>query len=218
MLDRVLKPVLLDPALSPFHGAAHSFLTCERTWQKALAKAIDPQPRDVILDAGCGNGTLAILLKQACPSASVHGTDPDPIMLTRAEARARDAGVIVHFSQGFSEGMAASAASIRPTKLVSCMALHPLPAQEKNALLRSAFAALETGGRLFVADYGEQKSPLMRLAFSHVQVIDGSDSTRSHAEGRLPALIAAAGFTAVRENLAIPTPSGSISIYSASRP
>jgi hypothetical protein len=58
----------------------------------------------------------------------------------------------------------------------------------------------------------------MRLAFSHVQVIDGSERTRSHAEGRLPSLIAEAGFAEVRENRCIPTPSGSISIYSALRP
>ncbi len=218
MLDRTLKPMLVDPGFSPLHGAAHSLLTCERTWQRALVREIDLQPRDVILDAGCGNGTLAILLKQACPSASVHGTDPDPIMLTRAEVRARDAGVLVHFSQGFSEGMAASAASIRPNKLVTCMALHPLPERDKHAMLRSAFAALEAGGLLYVADYGEQKSPLMRLAFSQVQVIDGSERTRSHAEGRVPDLIADAGFAAVRENIAIPTPSGSISIYTALRP
>lgn len=218
MLDRASKPLHFDPTLSPLHGAAHSFLTCERTWQRALVREIDPQPRDVILDAGCGNGTLSILLKQSCPSASIHGTDPDPIMLTRAEARARDAGVLVHFSQGFSEGMAASAASIRPNKLVTCMALHPLPEQDKHAMLRSACAALETGGVLYVADYGEQKSPLMRLAFSHVQVIDGRARTQSHAEGRLPALIADAGFANVREHIAIPTPSGSISIYSATRP
>jgi 2-polyprenyl-3-methyl-5-hydroxy-6-metoxy-1,4-benzoquinol methylase len=218
MLDRALKPVLVDPGLSPLHGAAHAFMTCERTWQRALVREIDPQPRDVILDAGCGNGTLAILLKQACPSASVHGTDSDPILLTRAETRARDAGVIVHFSHGFSEGMAASAVSIRPNKLVTCMALHALPEPDKHAFLRSAFAAVEGGGQLYVADYGEQKSPLMRLAFSHVQVIDGSERTRSHAEGRLPSLIAEAGFAEVRENLSIPTPSGSISIYSALRP
>jgi hypothetical protein len=55
----------------------------------------------------------------------------------------------------------------------------------------------------------------MRIAFNHLQTMDGVLRTRSHAEGRLPALIAAAGFGLVREHIAIPTPSGSISIYSA---
>ena len=215
MQDLALKPAFVDPGLSPLHGAAHALLTCERTWQRALVREIDPQPRDVILDAGCGNGTLAILLKRACPSASVHGTDPDPIMLTRAEARARDAGTMVHFSQGFPEGLAASAASIRPNKLVICMALHGLADADKGSVLRSAIAALEPNGTFYVADYGEQKSPLMRMAFNHLQTVDGASRTRAHAEGRLPALITAAGFGRVREHIAIPTPSGSISIYSA---
>ncbi len=215
MPDLALKPAFVDPGLSPLHGAAHALLTCERTWQRALVREIDPQPRDVILDAGCGNGTLAILLKRACPSASVHGTDPDPIMLTRAEARARDAGAMVHFSQGFPEGLAASAAAIRPNKLVICMALHALAENGKNSLLRSAHAALEDDGTLFVADYGEQKSPLMRMAFSHLQTVDEASRTRADAEGRLPTLIAAARFGQVSERVAIPTPSGSISIYAA---
>lgn len=215
MPDLALKPAFVDPGLSPLHGAAHALLTCERTWQRALVREIDPQPRDVILDAGCGNGTLAILLKRACPSASVHGTDPDPIMLTRAEARARDAGAMVHFSQGFPEGLAASAAAIRPNKLVICMALHALPETGKHALLRSAHASLEDDGTLFVADYGEQKSPLMRIAFNHLQTVDQASRTRAHAEGRLPTLIAAAKFVQVSERISIPTPSGSISIYAA---
>jgi hypothetical protein len=58
----------------------------------------------------------------------------------------------------------------------------------------------------------------MRFAFKQVQALDGNDNSRAHAEGRLPQLIADAGFVAVRENMSIPTPTGSISLYSALRP
>jgi ubiquinone/menaquinone biosynthesis C-methylase UbiE len=218
MHERALIPALGESSLTPFYDATHALMTCERTWQRAFVKQISPEPRDVILDAGCGNGSLAILLKQACPSASVYGTDPDPEVLTRAEAKARDAGVLVHFSQGFAEGVAASAAANRPNKIVTSLVLHQIPMDGKRAALRSAFAALQSGGELHVADYGEQKSPLMRFAFRHVQVIDGDANTRPHAEGKLPSLISEAGFVLVRENLSIPTPSGSISLYSALRP
>lgn len=218
MYDRAFVPALGDHRLTPFYDATVSLMTCERTWQRAFVKQIDPQPRDVILDVGCGSGTLAILLKQSCPSASVYGTDPDPEVLTRAEAKARDAGVLVHLAQGYAQSTAASAAANRPNKLVTSLLLHQIPLEAKIATLSSAFAALQPGGELHVADYGEQKSPLMKLAFRRVQAMDSAANTKSNSEGLLPELITEAGFAAVRENLVIPTPTGSISLYSALRP
>lgn len=218
MHERAYVPALGDHRLTPFYDATISLMTCERTWRRAFVKQIAPQPRDVVLDVGCGTGTLAILLKQACPSASIYGTDPDPEVLTRAEEKARSAGVLVHLSQGFAEGVAESAAPNRPNKIVTSLVLHQVPMDGKRSTLRSAFAALRPGGELHVADYGEQKSPLMKFAFRQVQALDGSANAQPHAEGALPHLISEAGFVDVRENLTIPTPSGSISLYSALRP
>ena len=89
MQMRTYVPALGDHRLSPFYGTTLSLMTCERTWRRAFVKQINPEPRDVILDMGCGTGTLAIMLKQAGPSASIYGVDPDPAILTRAEAKAR---------------------------------------------------------------------------------------------------------------------------------
>ncbi len=218
MYDRSLVPTLGDHRLTPFYDATVSLMTCERTWRRAFVKQIAPEPRDVILDVGCGTGTLAVMLKQACPSASVYGTDPDPEVLTRAELKARDAGVLVHLAQGFAEGTASVAAANRPNKVISSLVLHQIPLDGKRATLASAFAALRSGGELHVADYGEQKSPLMRFAFRQVQALDGISNTQPHADGILPQLMSEAGFAGVRENAIIPTPTGSISLYSAVRP
>jgi hypothetical protein len=124
----------------------------------------------------------------------------------------------VHFAQGYAQSMAEAAAGNRPNKIVTSLLLHQVPMETKRATLTSAFAALRHGGELHVADYGAQKSPLMRFAFKQVQALDGNNNSRPHAEGRLPELIAEAGFVAVRENMSIPTPTGSISLYSALRP
>jgi ubiquinone/menaquinone biosynthesis C-methylase UbiE len=193
-------------------------MTCERTWQRAFVRQISPEPRDVILDVGCGTGTLAVSLKQACEAATVYGTDHDPDALTRAELKARDAGVLVHFTQGYAQSVAAMAAANRPNKVVSSLLLHQIPLSDKRGTLLSAFAALRSGGELHVADYGAQKSPLMKFAFRQVQALEGSGNTQANADGKLPELIAEAGFVAVRENRVIPTPTGSISLYSALRP
>jgi hypothetical protein len=53
------------------------------------------------------------------------------------------------------------------------------------------------GGRLLLADPGRAQDPLMRLAFLAVQVLDGFRNARENASGRLPGVIAEAGFSAV---------------------
>ena len=215
MYERAYVPALGDRRLSPFYDATVALMTCERTWRRAFIKQIAPEPRDVILDVGCGTGTLAVMLKRACPSASIYGIDPDPDILSRAEVKARDAGVLVHFAKGYAQETAA--AGIRPNKIVTSLVLHQVPLAGKRSAVLSAFAALRPGGELHIADYGEQRSPLMRFAFRQVQALDGFDNTQPNAEGILPQLMDEASFSNVRENAIVPTPTGAISLYSGVR-
>lgn len=218
MHSRSYVPALGDHRLSPFYDATIALMTCERTWRRALVRQIAPEPRDVILDVGCGTGSLAVQLKQSCPSASIYGVDPDPDILTRAEEKARDAGVLIHFSQGYAQDTAAVAARIRPNKLVSSLVLHQIPLAGKRMALLSAFDALRFGGELHIADYGLQASPLMRFAFRQVQTLDGYDTTQPNADGVVPELMEDVGFAGVEETQVIPTPTGSISLYRAHKP
>ncbi|HWD77729.1 MAG TPA: hypothetical protein VG497_02580 [Kribbella sp.] len=68
-----------------------------------------------------------------------------------------------------------------------------------------------------LADYGLQRTWLMRAAFRVVQFVDGRADTQPNADGILPELIAAAGFSAVREVHVVPTVTGSISVLTAYR-
>ncbi len=215
MQSRSYVPALGDHRLSPFYDATIALMTCERTWRRALVRQIAPEPRDVVLDIGCGTGSLAIQLKRACPSASIYGVDPDPDILTRAEEKARDADVLVHFSQGYAQDAGTIAARIRPNKLVSSLVLHQIPLAGKRMALLAALDALRPGGELHIADYGLQASPLMRLAFRQVQTLDGYGTTQPNADGVVPELMEDVGFAGVEETQVIPTPTGSISLYRA---
>lgn len=57
----------------------------------------------------------------------------------------------------------------------------------------------------------------MRLCFRQVQVLDGFGNTQPNADGVLPTLLAEAGFVDVAERYCLPTPTGSISIYTGSK-
>ena len=71
---------------------------------------------------------------------------------------------------------------------------------------------------MFIADYGEQSSVLMRALFRlMVQSVDGKEDTQPNADGVLISLMLDAGFVDVVEVTRLPTPTGSISIYSANK-
>jgi ubiquinone/menaquinone biosynthesis C-methylase UbiE len=60
-----------------------------------LLRATLPEPPKAVLDVGCGTGTLSVLL--AGLDYTVTGIDLSPEMITRAEAKAAQAGLTVEF-------------------------------------------------------------------------------------------------------------------------
>ena len=88
----------------------------------------------------------------------------------------------------------------------------------KRAILDSMFAVLKPGGRVVIADFGWQRTRLMRLLFKVVQFADGKTDTQPNADGVVPQLMARAGFGDVREAQVVSTINGSLSIYVARKP
>ena len=210
-------PALGYRFLTPLYDTTVALMTREATWRKAFVKQIAPDQRDVVVDVGCGTGTLAVMLKRASPYTTVYGIDPDPDVLGRAEIKARDKGVLVHFMKGYGAEVAERAASLRVTKVISSLVLHQVPLVGKREILGNMYAALKPGGEIHIADYGLQRSPAMRLLFRQVQHLDGYEATQPSADGIVPVLMEEIGFDNVRENRVIATPTGSISLYSGRR-
>lgn len=214
--DRSFTPALGHASLTPLYDSAIALLTREQRWRKALLEQISPNSRDVIVDVGCGTGTLALMLKRAAPIATLIGLDPDPEVLARASRRANDAGLKIEFERGFARDVARFA-DRGVTKVVSSLVFHQVPMDEKRAALGAMRSVLQPNGEAHIADYGLQRRPLMRLLFSQVQLLDGKDNTTPNAEGILTRLMAEAGLAKVIETEVIATPTGSISLYRAIR-
>lgn len=213
--DRSYTPALGLRFLTPLYDLAIAVFTREGYWRSMLVQQVAPGPSDRIVDVGCGTGTLTRALKQAAPDAMVIGIDPDPEMLSRARAISQEAGLDIPYFEGFFDDVFAS--QHRPlTKVVSSLVLHQVPMTGKSEIRRTAHGALCPGGEIHIADYGLQRTRLMRSAFRNsVQRIDGRKDTDPNARGVLPALMREAGFAEVVETYVIPTPTGSISIYRA---
>lgn len=192
-------------------------LTRERLWRGLTVMHLASRPDDTILDVGCGTGSLALLAARVEPAATIVGLDPDPEILAVARQKAAgcDSAARVRWLTGMGDALVDSVGAESMDAVMSSLVLHQCPLPVKRAILASMFAVLRPGGRLVIADYGLQRTRLMRLAFRIVQFADGKTDTQPNADGVLPELISAAGFDDVREAEVVPTVTGSISIYVA---
>ena len=195
-----------------------ALMTRERRWRSALVELIDPQPGERVVDIGCGTGTLAIALWQKMPDAMVIGVDPDPAVLAIARAKADAAAAPIDWVHAMGDALDDIPHLAGCDRIVSSLVLHQCPVAVKSSILRQKWRLLRPGGQMFIADYGEQRSVLMRLLFRQVQVIDGFDLTEPNAKGCLPGLMEDAGFEEVAERAVVATPTGSISLHSAVKP
>lgn len=217
---RLVEPTSFTPALgvrvlTPLYDAAIALMTRENVWRSALVEAIALQRGERLLDVGCGTGSLAIRLTSSVPGANVHGIDPDGQVLLRARSKAAAAGAMIEFHEGFLTGEFVD--GMEPFDVMtSSLVFHQIPFDGKREILSMMCRALKPAGRLVIADYSLQRTPLMRRLFrATVQSLDGVDDTQPNADGRLPELVNEAGFDGVQEARVIPTATGSISILSA---
>ncbi len=199
------------------YDAAIALMTREKRWRSDLLRCAAPQPGERIVDIGCGTGTFAIALKNAVPESVILAVDPDPAVLEIARAKADVADAEIQWFEAMGDELDGIDALRQCDKIVSSLVLHQCPMDVKKAIAAQMFRLLKPGGTLFIADYGEQRSLLMRMLFRQIQLLDGFEYTEPNAKGCVPEILTAAGFKAVEEMKIIPTPTGSISIYRAKR-
>ena len=125
----------------------------ERAFREKLLGLAHLEPGQVVLDVGCGTGTLAIGAKrQVGPSGSVHGIDPSPAMIARADRKARKAGVGVAFRTGVVEALPYPGAQF--DVVLSTLMLHHLPRKAREACAHEIRRVLKPGGRVLAVDFG----------------------------------------------------------------
>lgn len=205
-------PALGFAWLTPVYDLAVSALTRENKWRKTLAQQINPKPANKILDVGCGTGSLLLLLKKLEPEAYVTGLDPDKAVLSIARKKIEKQGLSINFINGFFDPELFSS-NQQFDKVTSSLVLHQVPLEEKNRILKTAFELLQKGGSIHIADYGLQRTWLMRSLFNIIQILDGYEFTTPNAKGVVPEIMRDIGFSDVEEKEVIQTPTGSISVY-----
>jgi ubiquinone/menaquinone biosynthesis C-methylase UbiE len=166
-----------------------------------------------IVDVGAGTGTLAISIAAGRPDVEVIGVDGDPDVLERA--RRKGGAERVSWRLGLAGELDLEDASA--DAVVMSLVLHHLGPDAKRAALADVRRLLRPTGRLHIADWGRPHDPLMRAAFTALQLLDGVEGTRDHAAGRLPAFVRDAGFTDVQRYRRLRTVWGSLELLEAPR-
>jgi ubiquinone/menaquinone biosynthesis C-methylase UbiE len=209
-------PALGFGPLTRFYDPVVALTSRERGFKRRLLEHARIKDGESVLDLACGTGTLAIEVKKQRPKAKVSGLDGDRSVLSRAKAKAKDAGVKIDFQRGLSTDLPYDARTF--DVVLSTLFFHHLTDEAKADSAEEIRRVLRLGGRLLLADWGRPQDPLMRLAVLNVQLLDGIRRTQSNVAGRLPEFLRDAGLKRVSVVDRMRTPLGTIEIVSGTRP
>jgi ubiquinone/menaquinone biosynthesis C-methylase UbiE len=125
-----------------------------REWMLNLA---DLEPGDLVLDVGCGTGTLLLAAAERVgPSGAVHGVEPSPEMAARARDKAEARGVPLDVVEGSAGSLPYPPGSF---DVVFCtLVLHHLPESIREVAIREMRRVLRPGGRVVIIDWQRPKS------------------------------------------------------------
>jgi ubiquinone/menaquinone biosynthesis C-methylase UbiE len=202
-------------AFTPVFDAVNAVAMRQSRWRPILVARARESRASRILDLGCGTGAMAIGLLDALPAVTVVGVDGDPEVLGRARAKAAAAGVRLELLQAMADRLPLPDASF--DCVMSTLVFHHLPPQVKRDALAEARRVLVPGGRMLICDVGRARDPVMRALFFAVQLLDGFATTRENAAGKLPEIVADAGFQEVSVLARFRTGGGVLDVIEAVR-
>jgi ubiquinone/menaquinone biosynthesis C-methylase UbiE len=156
-----------------FYDLVMWFLTLgrERALRQNIADMIQYRPGEKVLDVGCGTGSLALVAKERVGSqGSVHGIDPAPRQIARAQTKAARHGLAVDFQLGVVERLSFPDQTF--DVIQSTFAIDHVPADLQRQGLREIARVLKPGGRLFILITGsvQELAAFMKDAgFTHIE-------------------------------------------------
>lgn len=209
-------PALGYRGLTRLYDPVVRLTTREASFKPALVAQANLQAGERVLDLACGTATLTLAAKRAQPAAELHGIDGDADILKIAATKAQREGLEVKLQRGLADALPYTDAHF--DRALCSLFFHHLTRTTKQAAFAELHRVLKRGGELHVADWGEARDPLMRVAFLGIQLLDGFTTTADNVRGLLPQFMREAGFADVVETRRFATVFGTMSLYRARKP
>jgi SAM-dependent methyltransferase len=198
-------------ALNRFYDLGIAAVMREPTWRPLLVREVSATKPTVVVDVGCGTGTLTT--KLVADGRQVIGVDGDPGILTQAQRKKHADRVAWRVGLSDHLPLADGIADV----VVMSLLLHHLTTRLKQLSLSEAHRVLRPGGRLLVADWGAAHDPMMRAGYLGLQLLDGFENTADNVRGLVPGFIESAGFTTPERLQRIRTVFGSFEVLSSAK-
>jgi ubiquinone/menaquinone biosynthesis C-methylase UbiE len=180
--------------LLPLYDPLLRLLMREQVFRQRFFEQADIQPQHHVLDVGCGTGTMAVLIRQRRPAATVVGVDGDPKALAVARTKAAKASVVVQFDEALADRLPYPDGCF--DRVLSSLVFHHLTHDGKLAAFREVRRVLKPGGFFHLADFGP---PMGWYAGVVVRFVARGERLRENLDGCLPKLMAEAGFGEIQE-------------------
>lgn len=177
---------------------------------KMIIEMAQIQPGNMVLDIGCGTGSLSLTAKHYTgPSGSVFGIDASPEMIATAREKAQRMGYEAVFEVGLIEQLPYPEASF--DVVINRLVMHHLPDDLKRQGVAEILRVLKPGGLLFIADFQPSTNPVL----SHIILaLVGHPMMQSNIKA-LPPILNEAGFVDVASG---PTKSAVLAFVRGKKP
>jgi ubiquinone/menaquinone biosynthesis C-methylase UbiE len=136
----------------------------EQTFRRRIADLALLQPGEMVLDVGCGTGSLALEARQRVgetpeggTAGRVSGIDPSWQMIARARRKAERTDLMIDFQVGVIEQLTFPDQSF--DVVLSTFMMHHLPDDLKRQGLAEIARVLKPGGRLLILDFRGRAGP-----------------------------------------------------------
>ena len=207
-------PPLRFQVLTPAYDWLVRWTSAEAHYRRTMIQALSSRRFSLLVDLGCGTGTLVLALAKAFPHARLAAIDADTTALAIAATKLRASSASAALLHGDARSLPFPDGTI--DAFTSSLFFHHLDDSGKWLVLREVRRCLTPGGTFVVADWDRADSFLRRVMFNSVRGLDGFDVTQVHARGEFGEVLESAGFETVNKS-PVPAMLGQISVWTCTK-